>query len=90
MSFLRSSPQQQYGMSPAVMAAEAEMEIMSDMFNRLGKLCHEKCIVGAYYEGTMTKGESVCTDRCVSKFFDVSYKVGKLLESRSKAQQQNQ
>ncbi|ORZ41432.1 Tim10/DDP family zinc finger protein, partial [Catenaria anguillulae PL171] len=78
-------PQQQPMISPAVAMAEQEIEAMSDLFNRLGRICHEKCIVGEYHEPTLTKGESVCTDRCVSKFFDVSYKVGKLLEARRNA-----
>jgi hypothetical protein len=54
---------------------------------RLTNMCHEKCIRTEYREEHLTKGESVCVDRCVAKFFDVSLKVGKKLDSYGKQQQ---
>jgi import inner membrane translocase subunit TIM10 len=34
--------------------------------------CHKKCIAKDYHDAEMNKGESVCTDRCVAKYFAVS------------------
>lgn len=76
-------------------AAEQELEMITDMFNRfypplllsniffltttpihrLTRSCHNKCIPTDYREADLNKGESVCLDRCVSKFFDVNIKV---------------
>ncbi|KAI9179653.1 protein transporter tim10 [Blastocladiella emersonii ATCC 22665] len=86
MSFMRQQQQMQMQITPALAAMEQQMDTMSDMFNRIGRLCHEKCIVGPYYEPTLTKGESVCTDRCVAKFFDVSYKVSAKLAGKQQPQ----
>lgn len=43
--------------------------------NRLSASCTKKCIPTEYKEGDLNKGESVCLDRCVSKFFDINIKV---------------
>ena len=43
--------------------------------------CHAKCISSRYAEGDLNKGESVCIDRCVSKFFEVNKKVGEKLQA---------
>lgn len=43
--------------------------------------CHTKCISPRYAEGDLNKGESVCIDRCVSKFFEVNKKVGEKLQA---------
>ncbi|KAJ6119316.1 hypothetical protein N7523_003596 [Penicillium sp. IBT 18751x] len=61
-------------------AAETEVEMISDMFNRLNESCAKKCIPGDYREGDLNKGESVCLDRCVSKFFDVNIKVSEKMQ----------
>ena len=34
--------------------------------------CYKKCIATSYIEAELNKGESVCTDRCISKYFQVS------------------
>lgn len=59
-------------------AAEAELDMVSDMFNRLVDVCHSKCIAQKYNEGDLNKGESLCLDRCVSKYFDVNTRVGEV------------
>lgn len=56
-------------------AAETELEMITDMFNRLQQSCTKKCIPSDYREGELNKGESVCLDRCVSKFFEINVKV---------------
>ena len=43
--------------------------------------CHAKCINTRYAEGDLNKGESVCIDRCVAKFFEVNKKVGEKLQA---------
>ncbi len=45
------------------------------------KSCQEKCISVNYKEADLTKGESVCVDRCVSKFLDLHDRLGKTLTS---------
>ncbi|KAJ5121884.1 hypothetical protein N7448_003017 [Penicillium atrosanguineum] len=61
-------------------AAETEVDMIADMFNRLNESCAKKCIPADYREGDLNKGESVCLDRCVSKFFDVNIKVSEKMQ----------
>ncbi|OMJ26471.1 Mitochondrial import inner membrane translocase subunit tim10 [Smittium culicis] len=68
-------------------AAEQEMDMISDLFNRLSDACHKKCIINKYPDGDLTKGESVCIDRCVSKFFQVNKEVGDVLAKLSEMNQ---
>ncbi|KAH7911228.1 Tim10/DDP family zinc finger-domain-containing protein [Hygrophoropsis aurantiaca] len=58
-----------------------EIEMVSDVFNRIVSSCHGKCISNRYAEGDLNKGESVCIDRCVAKFFDVNKKVGEKMQA---------
>ncbi|RWS19989.1 mitochondrial import inner membrane translocase subunit Tim10-like protein [Leptotrombidium deliense] len=72
-------------LDPSKMAvvAELEIEMMSDMYNRMTSSCHKKCVPPKYREGELTKGESVCIDRCVSKYLDVHERIGKKLTAIS-------
>lgn len=47
---------------------------------RLNQSCVKKCINPDYREGDLAKGESVCLDRCVGKFFDVQMKVSEKMQ----------
>lgn len=47
--------------------------------------CHQKCIPKTYIEGDLNKGEAVCIDRCVGKFFEVNKSVGTKLQQMSGA-----
>lgn len=58
-----------------------EIEMMTDLYNRLSKSCHKKCIPPKYHEGDLNKGESICLDRCVAKFLEVHDRIGKKLTS---------
>ncbi|KAG9314636.1 mitochondrial import inner membrane translocase subunit Tim10 [Chiua virens] len=58
-----------------------EIDMVSDVFNRIVASCHSKCINPRYAEGDLNKGESVCIDRCVAKFFEVNKKVGEKMQS---------
>ncbi|KZW02023.1 hypothetical protein EXIGLDRAFT_736751 [Exidia glandulosa HHB12029] len=61
--------------------ALAELEILTDALNRMMDSCHNKCINPSYKEAELNKGESVCVDRCVAKFFEVNKKVGEKMQS---------
>ncbi|XP_077996089.1 mitochondrial import inner membrane translocase subunit Tim10-like [Glandiceps talaboti] len=78
------------GMSPAQMqlVAELEIEMMADMYNRMTSACQKKCVPPKYKEGDLTKGESVCLDRCVAKYLDVHERLGKKLTEKSMQDEQ--
>ncbi|KAJ5183397.1 mitochondrial import inner membrane translocase subunit tim10 [Penicillium capsulatum] len=86
MSFLFGG---QPKMSSEMKIAQAEMEVdmISDMFTRLTESCSKKCIPNEYREGDLNKGESVCLDRCVSKFFDVNMKVSEKMQGDAASKQ---
>ncbi|KAL4869155.1 hypothetical protein BDV12DRAFT_168365 [Aspergillus spectabilis] len=70
-----------------IAAAETEVEMISDMFNRLTESCTKKCIPSDYREGELNKGESVCLDRCVGKFFEVNIKVSEKMQGEAAGKQ---
>lgn len=53
----------------------------------LTQSCTQKCIPPEYREGELNKGESVCLDRCVSKFFEVNIKVSEKMQGEAAAKQ---
>ncbi|KAF9785960.1 Tim10/DDP family zinc finger-domain-containing protein [Thelephora terrestris] len=67
--------------SERVEAAIQEVELITDVFNRIVSSCHSKCINQRYLDGELSKGESVCIDRCVAKFFDANKKMGEKLQA---------
>jgi import inner membrane translocase subunit TIM10 len=70
---------QQAEMDKLKFVQDLEVEMMSDMYNRLMMVCHEKCISSKYTEADISKGEAVCLDRCVAKFLDIHDRVGRKL-----------
>ncbi|KAL9913269.1 mitochondrial import inner membrane translocase subunit Tim10 [Glossina fuscipes] len=62
---------------------EMEIEMMSDLYNRMANACHKKCIPPRYSEADLGKGEMVCIDRCVAKYLDIHEKIGKKLTAMS-------
>ncbi|KAK2723604.1 hypothetical protein QYM36_002071 [Artemia franciscana] len=62
---------------------ELEIEMMSDMYNRMTSACQKKCIPPKYKDAELAKGEAVCIDRCVAKYLDVHERVGKKLTTLS-------
>lgn len=44
----------------------SQLDMITDVFNRLVESCHAKCISPRYAEADLNKGESVCVDRYVS------------------------
>ncbi|KAI0988285.1 hypothetical protein GJ496_011272 [Pomphorhynchus laevis] len=69
-------------------AGNLEMEMMQDMYSRMTGCCHRKCIGSTYKDSELTKGESICLDRCVAKYLEIYDRVGKTL-SQFTEQQQN-
>jgi import inner membrane translocase subunit TIM10 len=47
--------------------------------------CSKKCVDTSYREADLNKGESVCLDRCVSKFFEVNVKVSEKMQGEAQA-----
>lgn len=78
MSFFGSKSSQTVN-PQAVAQAEGELEMIMDLFQKLGNACHSKCINKSYHEAELSKGESVCIDRCVSKYFGTNAKIGEKL-----------
>ncbi|EKC98119.1 protein transporter [Trichosporon asahii var. asahii CBS 8904] len=69
-----------------VQAALVEIEMITDVFNRIVSSCHAKCIQpdpmkGRYAEPELLKGEAVCVDRCTMKFFEVNDKVSQRMQA---------
>ncbi|XP_067627631.1 mitochondrial import inner membrane translocase subunit Tim10 [Eurosta solidaginis] len=62
---------------------DMEIEMMSDLYNRMTNACHKKCIPPRYGEADLGKGEMVCIDRCVAKYLDIHEKIGKKLTAMS-------
>ncbi|KAG5438913.1 hypothetical protein PCANB_002243 [Pneumocystis canis] len=66
-----------------VSAAENELDMITDLFTRLVDTCHQKCIPSNYTDSELNKGESICIDRCVAKFFEVNTKIGEHMQTLS-------
>ncbi|KAH7104158.1 Tim10/DDP family zinc finger-domain-containing protein [Auriculariales sp. MPI-PUGE-AT-0066] len=86
MSFFGRGPgavnQPQGAADPArIEMAVTELEILTDVLHRMIDSCQQKCINPRYAEGELNKGESVCVDRCVAKYFEVNKKVGEKMQT---------
>ncbi len=84
--FFNSAPQQPAGPS-ALFAAKTEMEMMTDLFNRMSATCYKKCIP-KHADPDLSVGEMACTDRCVGKYMDAHERVGKVMQKVSENMQQ--
>lgn len=62
---------------------DLEIEMLSDMYNRMTNACHKKCIAPGYKDSELGKGEAVCIDRCVAKYLDIHERIGKKLTQMS-------
>ncbi|KAJ9651848.1 protein transporter tim10 [Neophaeococcomyces mojaviensis] len=87
MSFLFGGGRPQLSSAQKIEAAETELELVSDMFNRLSQSCLKKCIPADYREPDLNKAESVCIDRCVAKFFEVNMKVSEKMQGEAAGRQ---
>ena len=63
------APHQQFAI------AKAQVEGVTDMFNRMADLCFKQCI-HKFKEPELNVGEMSCIDRCVGKFLATQEKAG--------------
>jgi hypothetical protein len=66
---------------------QKDLTTFLSLLNRLVDTCTKKCIPPQYREADLNKGESVCLDRCVSKFFEVNVKVSEKMQGEAQAKQ---
>ncbi|KAF2736506.1 hypothetical protein EJ04DRAFT_511006 [Polyplosphaeria fusca] len=83
MSFFGLGARPQITSEQKLAQAEAEIDMVSDMYTRLVQSCSKKCIDNSYREPDLNKGESVCLDRCVAKFFEVNVKVSEKMQGEA-------
>ncbi|KAI4567430.1 hypothetical protein MJG53_009009 [Ovis ammon polii x Ovis aries] len=57
--------------------------MMADMYNRMTSASPWKCMPPHYKEAELSKGKSMCLDRCVSKYLDIHDRMGKKLTELS-------
>ncbi|KAJ5679137.1 Mitochondrial import inner membrane translocase subunit tim10 [Penicillium macrosclerotiorum] len=69
-----------YPVVPSPFVCEGHVFTDAKARTSLTESCSKKCIPTDYREGDLNKGESVCLDRCVSKFFDVNIKVSEKMQ----------
>lgn len=84
-----SAPQFNLDPSKMQILSELEVEMVADMYNRLTRACRLKCIVRKYKDSELSKGESVCIDRCVAKYLDIHDKIGKQLTNLSRVDEES-
>lgn len=74
------------GMLPAIHAIHLRHDKSTNVSShRLVETCTKKCIPPTYREADLNKGESVCLDRCVAKFFEVNVKVSEKMQGEAAA-----
>ncbi|CAG90834.1 Mitochondrial import inner membrane translocase subunit TIM10 [Debaryomyces fabryi] len=68
-------------------AAEAELDMVTGMFNQLVEQCHSKCINKTYNDSEVSKQEALCLDRCVAKYFETNVQVGEHMQKMGQSGQ---
>ncbi|KND04540.1 uncharacterized protein SPPG_00265 [Spizellomyces punctatus DAOM BR117] len=80
MNFGNFGQQTQVQSNVNMSMAEQELEMVTTF---IVDSCYRKCVPPKYQDGELNKGESVCIDRCVAKYFEVNMKVGQKLTAQA-------
>ncbi|XP_061765004.1 mitochondrial import inner membrane translocase subunit Tim10 isoform X2 [Nerophis ophidion] len=59
------------------------LQVLPTLVQIMTNACHRKCVPPHYKEAELTKGESVCLDRCVAKYLDLHERLGRKLTELS-------
>lgn len=59
--------------------AAIEQDMMQDMYSKMSDACYKLCITKSYKQEELHKGETVCLDRCVSKYIQTHETLGAIL-----------
>ncbi|ODQ59396.1 hypothetical protein WICANDRAFT_32579 [Wickerhamomyces anomalus NRRL Y-366-8] len=79
MSFILKSAYMNQDADPEkIKMAEVQFDAMSKTFNTMLKSCRNKCIPDEYGEADLNKGEMMCIDRCVAKYYKTNLKIGQV------------
>jgi import inner membrane translocase subunit TIM10 len=85
MNFFGGGQEQQQGPDP-VFAAKTEMEMYTDLFNKIADKCFGKCASRKHKDPDLSLGEMTCTDRCVAKYLESQQRVGEVLQQANEQQ----
>ena len=78
MSWFRGGASSTPAADARLTAAKIEMEMMTDLFNKMSSVCQRKCIASVR-EAELHVGEMSCIDRCVGKYLQAHEEVGSCL-----------
>ncbi|KAI9892135.1 MAG: protein transporter tim10 [Vezdaea aestivalis] len=84
-SFLFGGGKPKVSSEEKIAMAEFEVDTIQAMYHMLMNSCKKKCIPNDYQQPDLNKGESVCLDRCVSKFFEVTRAVSDKMQQQQQA-----
>jgi import inner membrane translocase subunit TIM10 len=85
MNFFGGGQEQPQGPDP-VFAAKTEMEMYTDLFNKIADKCFSKCASRKHKDPDLSLGEMTCTDRCVAKYLESQQRVGEVLQQANEQQ----
>lgn len=85
MNFFGQGEQKPAGPDP-LFAATTEMEMYTNLFNKISAQCFTKCSSRKHKEPDLSLGEMSCADRCVGKYLEAQEKVGLILQQANEAQ----